>query len=104
MKRNVYLLVDETKNEIIGCEVSASNESMCLTLKQLNQQNKNEVKVSCYRIQQINVDDDNNVTFPASKNPDLILTPIWCSIDEKSVNEQQLKEIISEEEDNEHLQ
>lgn len=104
MKRNVYVLVDETKNEFIGAQIANGNEDICIQLKNAMQKESQDVKISCYRVQCIQLDDDNNFSFPASKNPDSIIPPIWCSVDEKTVNEKQLKDIISEEVDNEHLQ
>lgn len=90
MKRNVYVLVDETKNEFIGSVICRNDKDLKIQLDVAMQKEHADIDVKAYFAQQIELDDDNVVYSPHDT-----LECVWEST--KSIQSNDVKGEINEE-------
>lgn len=75
MKRNVYVLVDNTKNEMISAVIARSEKDLSIQLDNAMQKENVDVDVSAYWVDYIELDDDNDFFVFDEVRP-----PVWLSV------------------------
>lgn len=78
MKRQMYVIVDETQNIIIGCEAMATEKALMNTLNAALQKQSLDVDISVYRLCSVELTDDNRVVFyPSDNSEGIIAAKVW---------------------------
>ena len=78
MKRQIYVIVDENQNLIVGCESVATEKALKNTLNSALQKQPLDVDVSVYHLCSVELTDDNRVLFyPIENESGLEGTKVW---------------------------
>lgn len=75
MRRNVYVLVDNTKNEMISAVIARNEKDLSIQLDAAMQKENIDIDVSAYWVDYIELDDDNDFFVYDEVRPS-----VWSSV------------------------